>query len=141
MVQETKPNNELRDTFVALFNIKVEEQVSKLTNESYMFKVVTIDDINFQKIMDDLSYADPLRIVKVEDKLAAIVHHTIFDKAKRCLISTDANVIHSALRIGNAPIQPNEIKRIIKDIQLIKQAQWIKSPPKNIQVEVIKVKV
>jgi len=139
MEQDIKASNELQTMFVDLFSTKIKEQVNKTTNKNYSFKVATFLDINFQKIMDDLSYADPLRIVKVGDELFTVVHHTIFDKYMHSL-SPKVNLL-KFIAGEEAFIKANEIKHLITDIQLIKQSQWVPSTYKPFQVEVIKVKV
>jgi len=110
----------------------------------YEFRVNTIDDINFNKIMDDLSYADPLRIVEHNGKLWAVVHHTIYDKYLRS--EMHGNYIMSngcPIATGTSLIQQLDIKHLISDIHKIKQARWTdgKTPTGTKTITVTKVNV
>lgn len=94
----------------------------------YSFLVNNFDDINFKKIADDLSYADPLRIVESNDRLWAVVHHTIYDKYLRSELygteSTPRVPVSTAVMSGVAAIEKSWIKRLVAEIRQIKQARW-----------------
>ena len=91
---------------------------------SYEFRVNNIDDINFKKIADDLSYADPLRIVEHEGKYWAVVHHTINDKYLRSEMYHESIMSNGPISAGVGAIMSKDIKHIVSDIHKIKQAKW-----------------
>ena len=114
----------------------------------YNFRVNNSDDINFKKIADDLSYADPLRIVEFGDKMWAVVHHTIQDKYIRSILYGSRDIprqpIHLSIMSGVTSILPKDIVIIVNCIRKIKQAQWTddkKYPPVGPIVEVKKMKI
>ena len=121
-----------------------------MEQESYNFLINTIDDINFRKIADDLSYGDPLRIVETDGRMWAVVHHTIYDKYLRSeehgrmvgKAPTAPIPIQSAILYGVASIEPSQIKNIVKEIRRIKHARWTdRDVQKSNVVKVTKVQV
>lgn len=121
-----------------------ETEVTKTTvdnaYDNYTFNTEGFDTINFQKIMDDLSYADPLRIVEFADSTFAVVHHTILDKAKRSSYVRD-HMIPLWIKIGSGSIDKSEISGLIEDIRAIKKSEWSPITEHNLEVKVSKVNV
>lgn len=109
--------------------------------QSYSFEVNHINDINFKKIQDDLSYQDPLRIVKFKNEVYAVVHHTILDKYVNSNIILE--VLPDSINKGYNQISEKDIGNIIDSIIMIKQSTWHKRRKfkKKIQVNVAKVNI
>ena len=130
-----------------LLESMVDEMYIDLNHSDYNFRVNNSDDINFKKIADDLSYADPLRIVEFGDKMWAVVHHTIQDKYLRSKLKDKGIRIEAAFAIsrGVGSIEKKDIKSIVNVIREIKQAQWSwdnrRSYGNKLIVEVKKVKI
>jgi len=112
-------------------------------HDGYQFKVVSEENINFAKIKDDLSYADPVRIVKFNDEIHAVVHHTIYDKYKHSRLSLKK--VHDSIVLGHAPIKSKHISHMVSAVRKIKKAQWLvncqSAPVTGIDVTVIKVDI
>ena len=132
-----------------LLESMVDEMYIDLNHSDYNFRVNNSDDINFKKIADDLSYADPLRIVEFGDKMWAVVHHTIQDKYIRSILYGSRDIprqpIHLSIMSGVTSILPKDIAIIVNCIREIKQAQWSwdnrRSYGNKLIVEVKKVKI
>lgn len=88
----------------------------------YEFQVNEYKAINFRKIMDDLDYSNPFAVVRFDNEIYAVVHHTIQDKIQRA-DGMKLNT-HQAIIDGVAKIDNNEINRIKDYIKAIKKARW-----------------
>ena len=111
--------------------------------KEYDFSVNFLSEVNFKKVADDLSYQDPLRIVKFKKKTFAVIHHTIQDKffhSELSLTSICDYVLEESIEIDN----DKDIKTIIDSIRKIKRAKWKKSPYSkrkkiNVKVSIINI--
>jgi len=136
-------NNEIKE----LLRANIEHMMFPFDNQkeytSYKFLVNNKKDINANKIRDDLSYSDPLRIVEFKDKVYPIVDHTIYDKFLRSELSGvfADKALHKAIKGKTNSIKKKEIKLIIKHIKMIKNAKWIKSVKGDKEVIVTKIKI
>jgi len=121
--------------FAQVFDIPIKEE-----HTSYSFKVDNIEEINFNKVKDDLSYADPLRIVEYNNEVWAIVHHSIYDKKKRSIYN---GRVHDAIIMCSHRIEKKKISEIVSQIKEIKLAKWYDKNSKvafPLEVKVTKIK-
>jgi len=111
--------------------------------DDYSFRVNRKVDINFKEINDDLSYSDPLRIIKFRKETYAMVHHSILNKFSRSILTS--NDIHNAIINHIDLIKEKDIKILIDQIRIIKQAKWNQYNQNNFKrkhkVTVIKVSI
>ena len=109
----------------------------------YSFRVNREVDINFKEINDDLSYSDPLRIIKFRKETYAMVHHSVLNKFERSIL--ESHNIHTAILNHIDLIEEKDVKILINQIRIIKQAKWNKYNQCNTkgryEVIVTKVKV
>ena len=107
--------------------------------DNYKFKVSVVSDINYKKIADDLSYSDPIRLVQFGNKNVIVIHHTIYDKY--CHSKCSILGLEQSIKNGYDFIESKQIKEVVKQVNTIKKAEWIKiSKEGGMEVTVTKVK-
>jgi len=107
------------------------------THESYTFNVYSFDDVDFKKIQDDLSYADPLRIVEFDNgKVYSVIHHSVASKL------SGSKLPYRIIELVS-PICKPDIPALIKTIRTIKKAEWADTSDeiKGLEVTVAKVNI
>jgi len=111
--------------------------------DDYSFRVNRKVDINFKEINDDLSYSDPLRIIKFRKETYAMVHHSILNKYLRSVLENV--IIQDSILKHISLIEEKDVKVLINQIRIIKQAKWNKYNQSNskgrYEVIVTKVKI
>jgi len=139
-IQERPKEKPTRGQLMFMRLIDGKDKSKENNADHYTFNVNDPSDINKSKIWDDLSYTNPLAIVKYNDVTIAMVHHSIKDKMYRSKL-VNFNV-HKAINYNSANIKPKEIGEIVEQIAVIKRAKWAKQILKqSIEVTVTNIKV
>ena len=100
----------------------------KRIDRGYSFQVSTEKQIDVDRILEDLSHSDPVRLLEYNDEFHIVIHKSVGHKLRNAVISTDDIDTVFTMEHTFAKVKTKkDVNLILNRIREIRRAPWLKS--------------